>query len=48
MPWDLATDAAPAESVAAPRWRLLDEAGRLLGLAEPRPAGLLHPVVVLV
>jgi tRNA pseudouridine55 synthase len=48
MPWDLATDAAPAEPAAAARWRLLDEAGRLLGLAEPRPAGLLHPVVVLV
>ena len=32
----------------APRIRLLDGGGRLLGLAEPGPGGLLHPVVVLV
>jgi tRNA pseudouridine55 synthase len=30
------------------RWRLLDGAGTLLGIAERRPGGLLHPVVVLV
>jgi tRNA pseudouridine55 synthase len=30
------------------RWRLLDTAGTLLGIAEAGPAGLLHPVVVLV
>lgn len=30
------------------RIRLLDGAGRLLGIAEPNAAGLLHPVVVLV
>lgn len=30
------------------RVRLLDPEGRLLGLAEPRPGGLLQPVVVLV
>ena len=28
--------------------RLLDDAGRLLGIAEREPGGLLHPVVVLV
>jgi tRNA pseudouridine55 synthase len=30
------------------RWRLLDDDGQLLALAERRPDGLLHPVVVLV
>jgi len=30
------------------RRRLLDDSGRLLGIAERRPGGLLHPVVVLV
>jgi tRNA pseudouridine55 synthase len=30
------------------RWRLLDGAGMLLGIAERTPAGLLHPVIVLV
>jgi tRNA pseudouridine55 synthase len=30
------------------RWRLLDGAGKLLGIAEARPGGLLHPVLVLV
>lgn len=30
------------------RWRLLDGAGMLLGIAERSPAGLLHPVIVLV
>jgi hypothetical protein len=30
------------------RVRLLDGNGGLVGLAEPTPAGLLHPVVVLV
>jgi hypothetical protein len=28
--------------------RLLDAGGALVGLAEPRPGGLLQPVVVLV
>jgi tRNA pseudouridine55 synthase len=32
----------------AEHWRLLDGAGRLLGIAEGRPGGLLHPVIVLV
>lgn len=36
------------EGAASTRWRLTDEAGTLLGIAEPRPGGLLHPVVVLV
>ena len=30
------------------RWRLLDGGGMLLGIAESRPGGLLHPVIVLV
>jgi hypothetical protein len=30
------------------RWRLLDGSGTLLGIAESRPGGLLHPVIVLV
>ena len=30
------------------RWRLVDGAGMLLGIAESRPGGLLHPVIVLV
>jgi tRNA pseudouridine55 synthase len=33
---------------AVGRCRLLDSSGRLLGIAEPRPGGLLHPVIVLV
>jgi len=33
---------------AAARWRLFDGSGTLLGLAEPRADGLLHPVLVLV
>ena len=44
--------AASASSKAAPetedRCRLLDAAGMLLGIAERSPAGLLHPVIVLV
>ena len=39
------------ESAAAdgrPRVRLLDGAGRLVGIAELEPGGLLHPVIVLV
>jgi tRNA pseudouridine55 synthase len=39
--------ALPAAQTGA-RWRLFDEAGTLLGLAEPRADGLLHPVLVLV
>ncbi len=37
-----------APEAAGARWRLLDGAGMLLGMAELRPGGLLHPVVVLV
>jgi tRNA pseudouridine55 synthase len=33
---------------AADRWRLMDGGGKLLGIAESRPGGLLHPVIVLV
>jgi tRNA pseudouridine55 synthase len=36
------------EAIASRRWRLLDAAGMLLGIAEMRPNGLLHPLVVLV
>ena len=34
--------------VPPPRWRLFDGAGMLLGIAESRPGGVLHPVIVLV
>jgi tRNA pseudouridine55 synthase len=47
---DLAPDhlAEPSAAPEAHRVRLLDERGRLLGIAEPaRGSGLLHPVVVL-
>ncbi len=37
----------PGDETAA-RWRLFDGSGTLLGLAEPRADGLLHPVLVLV
>jgi tRNA pseudouridine55 synthase len=36
------------DPAAGGRWRLLDGGGRLLGIAEVRPGGLLHPVLVLV
>ena len=36
------------EAIASRRWRLLDAAGMLLGIAEMRPSGVLHPLVVLV
>jgi hypothetical protein len=49
---DLASPAAEpqhaGESRDSPRWRLLDSAGSLLAIAEMRPGGLLHPVIVLV
>jgi tRNA pseudouridine55 synthase len=38
----------PAPALPGGRIRLLDGQGRLLGLAEPQPGGLLQPVVVLV
>jgi tRNA pseudouridine55 synthase len=48
-PEDLArASAAPGGMSGGDRLRLLDGAGSLLGLAEPRANGLLHPVVVLV
>ena len=47
-PGDLTAPAVPGDPAAAGPWRLLDEAGGLLGIAEPRAGGLLHPVVVLV
>ena len=44
-----ATPAAPAEGGFEPgRWRLLDEGGALVAIAESRPGGALHPVIVLV
>jgi tRNA pseudouridine55 synthase len=49
-------DVAPADLETRPdpqpastgRWRLIDGTGTLVGIAEPGPAGLLHPVIVLV
>lgn len=40
--------ASPASIGTAPRVRVLDAEGTLLGIAEPTEGGLLHPVVVLV
>ena len=40
--------AAPVETWRGGRTRLLDSAGRLLGIAESQDNGLLHPVIVLV
>ena len=50
---DLADPAAAAADVApdsgdSRRWRLLDVGGTLLAIAEMRPGGVLHPVIVLV
>jgi tRNA pseudouridine55 synthase len=39
---------APAAAPEPARWRLLDEGGGLLAIAESRPGGALHPVIVLV
>ena len=36
------------DAVAPHRFRLMDGSGGLLGIAETRPGGLLHPVIVLV
>jgi tRNA pseudouridine55 synthase len=47
-PEDLRNPAQTVGSAWATRVRLLTGEGVLLGLAEPTPAGLLHPVVVLV
>ncbi len=48
-PEDLEGPAIPSAGLSpGARWRLLDAAGTLLGIAEPGPAGLLHPVIVLV
>ncbi len=48
-PEDLArASSPPGEMSGGDRLRLLDGVGSLLGLAEPRGNGLLHPVVVLV
>jgi tRNA pseudouridine55 synthase len=38
----------PLEADVSGRWRLLDGGGMLLGIAQSRPGGLLHPVIVLV
>ena len=46
MPADLV--AAVPVAGAGERRRLLDDAGQLLGIAETRPGGALHPVLVLV
>jgi tRNA pseudouridine55 synthase len=39
---------ATGDAAVAGPWRLLDEGGTLLGIAESRPGGALHPVIVLV
>jgi len=39
---------APIDDAGEGRWRLLDGSGMLLAIAESRPGGLLHPVIVLV
>jgi tRNA pseudouridine55 synthase len=39
---------APVDALTPGRWRLLDEEGALLAIAESRPGGALHPVIVLV
>jgi tRNA pseudouridine55 synthase len=46
-PGDLVT-AAGAPSSTSQRFRLIDGAGTLVGIGEPRADGLLHPVIVLV
>jgi tRNA pseudouridine55 synthase len=38
----------PVVSLGTDRYRLIDEAGHLIGIAEARAGGLLHPIVVLV
>jgi hypothetical protein len=50
-PPDLAesqADGADRPAVNPGRWRLLDGTGTLLGIAEMRLGGVLHPVIVLV
>jgi tRNA pseudouridine55 synthase len=47
-PEDLVTPGAAAAAAAGRRIRLVDGAGALVGIAEPTPSGLLHPVIVLV
>ncbi len=47
-PADVERRAEPGTAEPAGRWRLLNEAGDLLGIAEEHPGGLLHPVIVLV
>jgi tRNA pseudouridine55 synthase len=48
-PVDLVDPSEPLHALESTGpWRLLDEAGTLLGIAEPGPAGVLHPVIVLV
>jgi tRNA pseudouridine55 synthase len=47
-PEDLATRSSAPGKLSGDRLRLLDGSGALLGLAESRADGLLHPVVVLV
>jgi tRNA pseudouridine55 synthase len=47
-PEDLTNPAALAHAPAGSRLRLVNEAGALLGIAEPAAGGLLRPVIVLV
>lgn len=45
---DVAREQPAASRAAGLRWRLLDEAGGLIGIAERRATGVLHPAIVLV
>lgn len=47
-PADMAASGTDYPTEAGARWRLLDAAGSLVGIAESRPGGLLHPTIVLV
>jgi tRNA pseudouridine55 synthase len=48
-PGDLSRAPATSTGGGTPaQWRLLDGAGMLVGIAESRPGGVLHPVIVLV
>jgi tRNA pseudouridine55 synthase len=45
--WSSAAEQSAADSSAGRRWRLLRDDGMLLGIAETRPGGVLHPAIVL-
>jgi hypothetical protein len=47
-PQDITQSTPPSERLMSSPVRLLDSNGSLVGLAEAKPDGLLHPVVILV